>query len=44
MQITHEKPGRPPLEDTYPELHKTIVALATATAGADSRRRSDFPQ
>ena len=30
------------LEDTYLELHKTIVALETATAGADSRRRTEL--
>ena len=30
------------MEDTYPDLHKVIVALATATAGADSRRRTDI--
>ena len=27
--FTHEKGGRPPMEDTYPDLHKVIVALAT---------------
>ena len=40
--FTQEKGGRPPMEDTYPDLHKVIVALATATAGADSRRRTDI--
>ena len=33
-----EKSSRPPLEDTYPDLHQAIVPLATATAGADGKR------
>ena len=39
--FTHTSSGRPPLEDTYPDLHQAIVALATAGAGADFRRRTD---
>ena len=38
----HTTPGRPPLEDTYPLLHDTIVSLATARAGADSGRRTEM--
>ena len=34
-KFTHPSSGRPPLEDTYPDLHLAIVALATAGAGAD---------
>ena len=37
----HSSAGRPPLEDTYPQLHKAIVQLATAGGGADSRRQTD---
>ena len=33
---SHDKPGRPALEDSYPDLHKAIVPIATAGAGADS--------
>ena len=40
-KFTHISSGRPPLEDTYPDLHQAIVALATAGAGADFRRRTD---
>ena len=40
-KFTHTSPGRPPLEDTYPDLHQAIVALVTAGAGADFRRRTD---
>ena len=40
-KFTHTSSGRPPLEDTYPDLHQAIVALATAGAGADFRRRTD---
>ena len=37
----HDKSGRPALEDSYPDLQKAIVAIATAGAGADSRRRTE---
>ena len=40
--FTREKPGRPPVEDTYPDLHNVIVQIATATAGADGKRRTDI--
>ena len=40
-KFTHSTSGRPPLEDTNPDLHKTIVDLTTARAGADSRRCTD---
>ena len=40
-KFRHDKPGRPALEDSYPDLHKAIVAIATAGAGADSRRRTE---
>ena len=32
-KFTHTSSGRPPLEDTYPDLHQAIVALSTT--GAD---------
>ena len=40
--FTREKPSRPPVEDTYPDLHNVIVQIATATAGADGKRRTDI--
>ena len=40
-KFTHSLSGRPPLEDTYSDLHKTIVDLSPAGTGADSRRRID---
>ena len=40
-KLTHSCPGRPPLEDMYPDLNQAIVELATAGAGADRRRRTD---
>ena len=40
--LTRERPGRPPLEDSYPQLHDTIVKIASSLAGADSRRRTDI--
>ena len=41
-RFMNAKAGRPPLENTYPELHKVIVELATAGASADFRRRTDI--
>ena len=32
----HDKWGRPALEDSDPDLHKAIIAIATTGAGADS--------
>ena len=40
-KLTHSTSGRPPLEETDLDLHKTIVVLATARAGDDSRRHTD---
>ena len=40
-KFTRDQPGRPPVEDTYPDLHEAIVALASAGAGADRRRRTE---
>ena len=40
-EFMHDKPGTPVLEDSYPDLYKAIVAIATARAGADSRRRTE---
>ena len=39
-KFTRDPPGRRPVEDTYPDLHEAIVALASAGAGADRRRRT----
>ena len=36
-QFIKKRPGRPALKDLYLDLHKAIVAIATAGAGADSR-------
>ena len=36
-QFTHNRPGRPALEDSYSNLHKAIVAIATAGGGVNSR-------
>ena len=41
-RFMNAKAGRPPLENTYPHLHKVIVELATAGASADFRRRTDI--
>lgn len=38
----HQNPGRPPLHDSFPELHHAIVKIATAGAGADFGRRTDI--
>ena len=40
-KFIHSTSGRPPLEEAYLDLHKTTVDLATARAGADSRRHND---
>ena len=40
-KFNHENTGRPPLEHEYHDLHKAIIDLATAGAGADFRRRTD---
>ena len=40
-KFTRDQPGRPPVEYTYPDLHEAIVALASAGAGADRRRRTE---
>ena len=40
-KVTRDQLGRPPVEDTYPDLHEVIVALASAGAGADRRRRTE---
>ena len=39
-KFTRDQPGRPPVEDTHPDLHEAIVALASAGAGADRPRRT----
>ena len=35
-QFTQNRPGKPALKDSYPNFHKTIVAIVTAGAEADS--------
>ena len=40
-KFMHDKQGIPALEDSHPDLHKAIVAITTAGAGADSRRRTE---
>ena len=41
-KFTRESVGRPPLEDTFPDLRQAIIDLATAGAGADARRRTNL--
>ena len=41
-KFTRDQPGRPPVEDTYPDLHEVLVALASAGPGADRRRRTEI--
>ena len=36
-----ENAGRPPLEDTLPDLHNAIMELVTASPGADGRKRTE---
>ena len=43
-KFTHDAPGRPPLEDTFPTLREAIIQIATAGAGADGRRRNNILQ
>ena len=43
-KFTHDAPGRPPLEDTFPTLRESIIQIATAGAGADGRRRNNILQ
>ena len=40
-KFTYSTSGRPPLEDTCHDLHKTIVDVATAGAGANSLKRTE---
>ena len=35
-------PGRPPLEDVYPDLHQVILDIATVGAAASDRRREEL--
>ena len=42
MPFMRDRPGRSPLKDSYPELHRAIVAIVAASAGADSKRRTDI--
>ena len=39
---TSSNGGRPPLEETYPSLHRDILDIATIGAGASDRRRSEI--
>ena len=34
-QFRNKRPGSPALEDSYTDLHKSTIAIATARAGAD---------
>ena len=40
--VTRDGPGRPPIEDSFPQLHETIVKIASSLAGADGKRRTDI--
>ena len=40
--VMREGPGRPPLEDSYVDLHRAIVTIAGGLAGADGKRRTDI--
>ena len=40
-KFIRDQPGQPPVEDTYPDMHEAIVALASAGAGVDRRRRTE---
>ena len=41
-KFTHEKVGRPPLEEKCPCIDQAIVDLVTAGAGAKARRRTEI--
>ena len=43
-KFTHDSPGRPSLEEAFPNLREAIIELATAGAGADGRRRTNILQ
>ena len=36
--VARDGPGRPPIEDSFPQLHETIVKIASSLAGADGKR------
>jgi len=40
--VTRDGPGRPPIEDSFPQLHETIVKIVSSIAGADGKRRTDI--
>ena len=40
--VTRHGPGRPPIEDSFPQLHETIVKIASSLVGADGKRRTDI--
>ena len=40
-KFTSDQRGGPPVEDSYPDLHEAIVALTSAGAGSDRRRRTE---
>ena len=40
--VTRDGPGRPPIEDSFPQLHETVVKIASFLAGADGQRRTDI--
>ena len=40
-KFIHDQPGQPPVEDTYPDLHEAIVALAYARPRVDRHRRTE---
>ena len=39
--IQRDSPGRPPLEEDYPNLHRDILEIATIGAAASDRRREE---
>ena len=42
--VTRDGPGRPSIKDSFPQLHETIVKIASSLAGADGKRRTDIPK
>ena len=40
--LTRDGPGRPPIKHSFPQLHETIVKIASSLAGADDKRRPDI--